>query len=41
MNAVIIIVSLTFSVLYYLSELESESFLRDVESAKRDLRDSN
>jgi hypothetical protein len=36
MNAVIIIVTLTFSVLYYLSELESESFLRDVESVKRD-----
>ncbi len=41
MNAVIIVVTLTFSVLYYLSEIESESFLRDVESAKRDLRDSN
>jgi len=41
MNAVIIIVTLTFSVLYYLTELESESFLRDVDRAIRDLRDSN
>jgi hypothetical protein len=41
MNAVIIIVTLTFSVLYYLTELESESFLRDVDRAMRAMRDSN
>ena len=41
MNAVIIIVTLIFSVLFYLTELESESFLREVDHAMRDLRDSN
>jgi len=34
----IVIITLIYSVLFYLSELESESFLRDVD---REMRDSN
>ena len=41
MNAIIIIVTLIYSVLFYFTELESESFLRDVDRAMRDLRDFN
>jgi len=38
---VILIATLVYSVVFFLSDIESEAFRRDVDRAMRDLRDSN